>query len=89
MGMLEQAMYIAVPKYSKVSETVDVGSSCGAEQEVSLNRLGFISGLESVLYDEPSRSTCRVLAESRLLFLKRSELQALAARPRAVPRGLR
>ncbi|CAJ1345141.1 unnamed protein product [Effrenium voratum] len=75
--MLEQAMYIAVPKYSKVSETVDVGSSCGAEQEVSLNRLGFISGLESVLYDEPSRSTCRVLAESRLLFLKRSELQAL------------
>ena len=35
-GVVEQNMYIAVPNYSKVVETVDVGSNCGAEQEVSL-----------------------------------------------------
>ncbi|CAK9033298.1 unnamed protein product [Durusdinium trenchii] len=80
-GIVEGEVYIAVPKYSQVVETVDVGSNSGAEQEVSLSRLGFICGLESVLYDEPARATCRVLTPSQLLKVEPSQLQKVVREP--------
>ncbi|CAE7217612.1 unnamed protein product [Symbiodinium natans] len=56
-----------------------LGSNCGAAQEVSSSKAGFICGLESVLYDEPSRSTCRVQEPSKVLCVKRADMQHLVA----------
>ncbi|CAE7313897.1 unnamed protein product [Symbiodinium necroappetens] len=78
-GVCEATVNIAVPGSSKVVETVDVGSNWGAAQEVSSSKAGFICGLESVLYDEPSRSTCRVQEPSKVLCIKRAEMQQLVA----------
>jgi len=72
------AMYFAIPQYSEVYEAVDVGNVSGEGQRVFHSRLGAVCGIESVVHDEPARSTFTVaVSGSRVLVVPTDKLRAV------------
>ncbi|CAK0850220.1 unnamed protein product [Prorocentrum cordatum] len=80
-GSTANILHFCLPGHCEISEVADVGQSSFSQPlQLSLDALGFICGVEGVLLDECSRSTCTVASDSGwTLSVSKQALERLLA----------
>jgi len=80
-----KSTYFALPRYSEVTETMDVGATSGEGQKLFCSIFGAVCGAETALHNEASRSTYSVsVAGSRALSVPNDALKTLLAAEQAL-----
>jgi len=67
-GCLSRELHVALPRYSEVSELIDLGSARGSSHKVLQSTRGVVCGLEGVLFGERSRQTSVVTRAGSLVL---------------------